>query len=146
MPNWTDLPLELLNEISDKLPCCVDKVRFRSVCCVWRAAVPQIRFPPVLMLPYNPYTKSISFYSLYENQVVTFPLPEAREKVLCGASKGWLVLMDESGAISLLNPITRAQVQLPPVTEQIALASGFKVSKRAEGNSSNSSMQNKTVY
>ena len=42
-------------------------------------------------------------------------IPELRGKLLRGSSHGWVLMVDGSPELNLINPLTRAQIQLPPI-------------------------------
>jgi hypothetical protein len=53
--DWsTILPHELWELISKRLPSGHDASNFRSMCRLWRDALPFTEFEPVLMLPFDP--------------------------------------------------------------------------------------------
>uniref|UniRef100_A0A0E0I8L2 KIB1-4 beta-propeller domain-containing protein n=1 Tax=Oryza nivara TaxID=4536 RepID=A0A0E0I8L2_ORYNI len=141
--DWSSgLPRELREIIAKKLPSGHDAASFRSVCWPWRAALPFARFAPLLMLPFDPTPtspsppeeKTVSFYSLVEEKTVSLPLPELHGKVVVGASRGWLALVDEAAAVSLLNPFTGSRVALPPADQRVAAASSRSVEMVGVGN------------
>ncbi|KAF3329549.1 F-box protein [Carex littledalei] len=122
-PDWSNLPKDILEAISKKIISVEDYLRFRAVCIPWRSAVspaprhlpPQF---PLLMLPYDPHlnegndTSIRFFYDISNSQIRPIYLPETCGKQCCGSSQGWLAL-ENGPEISLLNPITRVQMQLP---------------------------------
>ncbi|XP_029120564.1 F-box protein At2g26160-like [Elaeis guineensis] len=122
---WSEFPEELLVLIFKKLRLISDCIRFGGVCKSWRSASqptaatsslhPQL---PLLLLPYLCFTDSRSFFSLSTNSIHTLSLPNTCCKEILASSHGWLLLADfKTKAISLLNPITEAQIQLPPLPE-----------------------------
>jgi hypothetical protein len=124
-PDWsTGLPPELLKVIGKSLASGADAASFRSVCTPWRDAVPFATFGPHLLLPFGPDSETVTVYSVAEDKTLSLPVPpQARGKVPCGTSCGWLALMDEAASVTLLNPFTGALVELPPADENIAAAS-----------------------
>ncbi|RCV25354.1 hypothetical protein SETIT_5G159800v2 [Setaria italica] len=131
LPDWTSLPKELLESIGKRLASGHDAASFRAACSLWRAAVPFAAFGPLLLLPLDPDSDTVSFYSVPEKKVFSLTLPDVRGKVPCGSSCGWLALMDEAASVTLLNPFTGARVELPPADEHVAAAatSSERVSK-----------------
>ncbi|KAK6939277.1 Domain unknown function DUF295 [Dillenia turbinata] len=121
--DWSQLNPELLETIAKKLKSYADYFRFRSVCRNWKSSVPKTPRPlpcqlPWLMLPQNPNRLNYrAFFNLSNNKVLFLHLPEAASngKRRCGSSHGWLVLLDETPVIFLLNPLTRARIYLPPL-------------------------------
>ncbi|XP_057470225.1 F-box protein SKIP23-like [Actinidia eriantha] len=119
---WADLPPELLQTIAGKFTIHADYIRFRAVCVNWRSSSPTTphHLPcqlPWLMLPHGPTTHHRGFFSLSADKVHFLRLPEASpRRRRCGSSHGWLAITDESPAIFLLNPLTRAKVLLPPLS------------------------------
>jgi hypothetical protein len=98
----------------------------------WHAAVPFKSFAPLLLLPFGPESDSVTFYSVSEEEVISVSVPDVRGMVPCGASPGWLAVMDEAAAVTLVNPFTGARVELPPAEEHVAAASSVtRVSKVA---------------
>ncbi|XP_077226242.1 putative F-box protein At5g55150 [Tasmannia lanceolata] len=65
------------------------------------------------MLPDKEHTETRNFYSITKNKVYNIQFPGFHGKWWRGSSKGWLVMVDESSNIHLLNPFTSTQIQLP---------------------------------
>ncbi|XP_022772597.1 F-box protein SKIP23-like [Durio zibethinus] len=119
--DWTKLPPELLESIAENVKIYADYIRFRAVCRSWRSSIPKIpfRLPPQLpwlMLP--PSQSHGAFYDLSTNKVRFLSLPESSNPTQrhCGSSHGWLIILDESPSILLLNPFSRANLLLPPLS------------------------------
>ncbi|KAF9599821.1 hypothetical protein IFM89_001767 [Coptis chinensis] len=126
---WSEIPPELLDVITTKLTSYVDYLRVRSVCPTWRAILPRkpdnrlarlTQSPWLLLSRYNNDNTLCDthccFYNLAERRTYSLELPEViGDKKQCwGSPYGWLVYGQEGGPlISLLNPLTRAQIQLP---------------------------------
>jgi hypothetical protein len=122
--DWTQLPRELLESIAGKLTIYADYLRFRAVCDSWRSSVlntprnlpPQL---PWLMLPQVQSNRSHrAFVDLSTRKLHNLELLEAtsHSKRCCGSSHGWLIVLDESPAVLLLNPLTRASLHLPTLS------------------------------
>jgi hypothetical protein len=120
--DWTQLPEELVQSISKKITVYVDYVRFRAVCSIWCQSIPKVpcHLPPQLPWLMLPLSKSQpryqrSFYDLSTGNTYHIELPEASrpEIRICSSSNGWLVILDDSPAIVLLNPLTHAKFHLP---------------------------------
>lgn len=124
--DWSDLPPELLETIAKKLNIHKDYVRFRAVCLAWRSATPRIpkHLPcqlPWLMLPrktnQNPQSNTRNFFNVYDDKVHLIDLPEDSDSHRrCGSSYGWLVILEETPSISIVNPLTQAKHHLPPLS------------------------------
>ncbi|KAH7527281.1 hypothetical protein ACOSP7_011226 [Xanthoceras sorbifolium] len=122
--DWTELPPELIETISENLTIYCDYLRFQAVCRCFRSSVPKTpsRLPPQLpwlMLPQSQQSHHSrrAFFDLSANRVRFLHLPEASDhgKRRCGSSHGWLVILDETPNVLLLNPLTRAKIYLPPL-------------------------------
>ncbi|KAL6615768.1 hypothetical protein ACP70R_038038 [Stipagrostis hirtigluma subsp. patula] len=125
--DWTGLPEDLLIEFAVRLTV-VDWLRFRAVCTAWRQATDTAsgsgrrpkREPPWLMLPgsgADPTTAT--FFSFLDGRRrTTGPLPEPaiQSRIWIGSAYGWLVTADAECTLHLLNPVTGAQLPLPPIT------------------------------
>ncbi|CAN6239630.1 unnamed protein product [Urochloa humidicola] len=115
---WSDLPFELLTDISAGITELADIARFRSVCCSWRsasgdaAAAPPPQ-PPWLLLP------SRLFFSpredrIYPNLLVPRPAAERRRLRLYASPRAWTLAVDPTNlAASLVHPFTGATRPLP---------------------------------
>ncbi|PON60612.1 F-box domain containing protein [Parasponia andersonii] len=123
--DWTQLPPELVESISKNLTIYADYLRFRVVCRSWRSSVPKTpnHLPPQLpwlMLPHSHHRRPhrAAFFNLSHNKVHLLNLPEASSlgKRCCGSCHGWLVILDETPSVLLLNPLTRSKLHLPPVS------------------------------
>ncbi|XP_043713803.1 F-box protein SKIP23 [Telopea speciosissima] len=121
--DWCQLQLDLLGMIAQKLNIYIDYLRFRAVCVNWRSGVPK-RPPhlpsqlPWLMLHNKRGSETFrGFFSLSEDKIHWLELPEASHyKRFCGSSQGWLVVVGETPVITLLNPLTRVKIYLPPLS------------------------------
>ena len=115
MSKWSELPKELLDEIAKRLHFYADYARMRSVCVAWRSVLPKT-CSPYLLLPYDEETATArDFLCPFENKVYQLELPELRGKVVRGSSHGWVIAFGRGLELCLVNPFTRAQIQLPPL-------------------------------
>lgn len=121
--DWTQLPPELMETIAEKLKIYSDYLRFQAVCRNWRSSIPKSpsHLPPQLpwlMLPQSQsYQSHRAFFDLSANKVHFLNLPEAsRRKRHCGSSHGWLIILEETPIVLLLNPLTRVKIYLPPLS------------------------------
>ncbi|GER43542.1 hypothetical protein STAS_20403 [Striga asiatica] len=117
--DWSSLPPELLLTVAANLQTLADYIRFRAACQNWRAAAPLIprylpREFPWLMLPLIRTSGRRGFLSPLTNDLHRLTLPEASlGRRRAGSSFGWLVLIDESPSVFLINPLTRDRIALP---------------------------------
>ncbi|OVA10871.1 Protein of unknown function DUF295 [Macleaya cordata] len=121
--NWSELRPEMIDTIAKKITVFGDYIRFRAVCVEWCSTVPPTpqHLPcqlPWLMLPFDGQNEKHGFLDLSEKKVHQLSIPETQTRSrCCGSSHGWLVLLEEKNpTILLLNPFTRIQIQLPPIT------------------------------
>ncbi|XP_008813340.2 F-box/kelch-repeat protein At3g18720-like [Phoenix dactylifera] len=116
---------DILKLISDRLHHCFDYINFRMVCTPWRSAVPPKKFPPLLILPPEPDIGDLRFFDPADGVVHSLLLPEeARNKIFCGTSRGWLALMDEANQSTfLVNPFTPDRYLLPLTPQRVYFAS-----------------------
>ncbi|KAL0314498.1 UNVERIFIED_CONTAM: F-box protein SKIP23 [Sesamum angustifolium] len=120
--DWADLPPELLQTIAANLQTLADYIRFRAVCQNWRLAAPitprQLpREFPWLMLPLSRSSNRRGFFNPLTGNLHRLTLPEAsHSRRRAGSSHGWLILIDESPSIFLINPLTRDKITLPPLS------------------------------
>ncbi|XP_035822114.1 F-box protein SKIP23 isoform X3 [Zea mays] len=143
LPDWrSGLPEDLLESIGKRLASGHDAAAFRSACSPWRAAVPFAIFGPLLLLPFDADSDRVGFYCVSEKKVFSKTLPDVRGKVPCGSSCGWLALMDEAAAVTLLNPFAGAgagagagarRIELPPAGEHVAAASSSEPVYKVHG-------------
>ncbi|KDP36865.1 hypothetical protein JCGZ_08156 [Jatropha curcas] len=121
MSLWAQLPPEFLQVIAEKHTNYVDYyVCTRAVCKSWYAAIQKrpnnnlLCQLPFLLLP-NHLNKPDhrGFYSMSNDKTYRLELPEAFEKRCCGSSHGWLIMVEETPTIFLLNPLTRTRIELP---------------------------------
>ncbi|KAJ1691053.1 hypothetical protein LUZ63_015208 [Rhynchospora breviuscula] len=141
--DWAHLPPEIVELISERVISIADYFRFRAVCYPWRAAsLPKPRhLPPQLPWIMHPLIWDrrswLFFNDVWEAKDRTFPLPgtqggvnncasEAKDRTFhrpgterdvntCACYRGWLLFEEYSGnEVFLINPLTRARIQLPP--------------------------------
>ncbi|PIN01803.1 hypothetical protein CDL12_25689 [Handroanthus impetiginosus] len=120
--DWSDLPPELLQIIATNLQTLRDYIRFRAVCQNWRSAASlnprhlPLEFP-WLMLPLSRSSNRRCFFNPLTKSLHRLTLPEAsHSRRRAGSSFGWLVLIDETPSIFLINPLTRDKITLPPLS------------------------------
>ncbi|KAK4708234.1 hypothetical protein R3W88_029159 [Solanum pinnatisectum] len=116
MVPWSDLPKELVENISKFLHCNIDILRIRAVCSSWRSALPPNfdNFPslPLIKLPIpdmiHGYHEESEFY-LIESTVYLFQLPHP-------PYTGWLVKIVKTldGKLQILNPLTEREIEDVP--------------------------------
>ncbi|KAL5814146.1 hypothetical protein ACOSQ4_024787 [Xanthoceras sorbifolium] len=116
--NWSEFNLDLLEEIARRIKLYDDFVAFSLVCSLFRSAAMKENFKfmsshiPLLMLPSKGCSNSRGFFDLPEGTTRSILLPECDGKK-CFSSKGWLITIDLDWNMSLLNPFSRVQVELP---------------------------------
>ncbi|KAJ3689058.1 hypothetical protein LUZ61_018222 [Rhynchospora tenuis] len=124
-PDWAHLPLLIVQLISEKMKSITDYVRFRAVCSPWRSAsLPKpLHLPPQLpwlAIPHRPDKSDEDdgirlFYDIWEGKMHKLHLPETIGMMCCASYRGWLLLVNSVGCeMFLLNPLSRACIQLPP--------------------------------
>ncbi|XP_078156630.1 putative F-box protein At5g55150 [Carex rostrata] len=119
--DWQHLPPELLQVIGKKVTSLAVYIRFRAVCRPWQSScsLRPDHLPvklPWLMLPYRSDGSNYTtrrFYDLAASKIHELDLPETCGMSISGSSHGWLFLQ-KGQEMSLLNPITRATISLPP--------------------------------
>ncbi|KAM7523981.1 hypothetical protein LguiA_013883 [Lonicera macranthoides] len=132
MGKWSELPVNLLmgiekhlgsNDIEDRLGLCIDKIRLRTVCVLWRFYLPKIpsyqqhQFPWLLQALDSTKDASHGLFNPIVKKVYEIDLPEAQGRLFKGSSYGWLATVEDNStgpAIYLLNPITKSRIKLPP--------------------------------
>ncbi|KAJ1694943.1 hypothetical protein LUZ63_011641 [Rhynchospora breviuscula] len=129
-PDWAYLPELVLHWISEKLESITDFVQYRAVCSPWRSAsLPMPRHLPP-QLPWLMIGHKLNanedddgmrvFYDIWKGKMHKLHLPEIIGKGCCGTHRGWLlVIATEGREVFLLNPLTRARIDLPPFTTPI---------------------------
>lgn len=129
MVNWSDLPDDIISLFAKQvLPCVEDFVRFSCVSKSWRSSAikqQQLGIPhcaPWLMLAKKEVARNInksneegiqSFYSVSSKRVFQMTLPTPGRKCW-GTPFGWLLTLGPDLSIHLYNPISGAQISLPP--------------------------------
>ncbi|XP_077250866.1 F-box protein SKIP23-like [Tasmannia lanceolata] len=113
MDKWSELPNDLLAMVFDRLPLFIDYIRVGAVCSSWYQFTEEnsnwLDFQdqlPLMMLPDKERTETRSFYSITENKVYDIQLSEFHGKWCLVSSKGWVVTIDETNNVHLLNPLT----------------------------------------
>ncbi|KAG2609405.1 uncharacterized protein LOC120702612 isoform X1 [Panicum virgatum] len=106
--SWSDLPSELLGLVLERLPSLADRVRLRAVCQPWRSnARLQSPSPPLPWLSLLDGT----FLSIPDGKVIRMALPDNAH--CYGSIDNWLFLMQIDGGCSLMNPFSKATLDLP---------------------------------
>jgi len=125
MADWANLQTDVVGTIIGKLGI-PDYIRFRAVCTSWnrvcacRDVSNDPRVDPWLMLPTN-MVDGAKFFSIPERKNETIRILSTATIfgsmwTPVGSSHGWLVFFNPNqGTIQLVNPISSAQFQLPPL-------------------------------
>ncbi|KAF5740900.1 F-box protein SKIP23-like [Tripterygium wilfordii] len=119
--DWANLDTDLIGAIVKRLRI-EDHIRLQAVCKGWLSALKESTFQPQphrqipwLALP-DGNSDTCRLYSLTDKKIHHIELPEIRERRCCGTAHGWMVMVDNSANVLLLNPLTRSQIPLPPIT------------------------------
>ncbi|RLN12331.1 hypothetical protein C2845_PM09G03060 [Panicum miliaceum] len=106
--SWLDLPSELLGLVLKHLPSLADRVRLRAVCQPWRSdARLQSPSPPLPWLSLLDGT----FMSIPDGKIIRMAVPDNAH--CYGSIDNWLFLMQIDGGCSLMNPFSKATLDLP---------------------------------
>ncbi|XWS29138.1 hypothetical protein CRYUN_Cryun24cG0002500 [Craigia yunnanensis] len=124
MGEWSELPADLVRTIEERLSFYQDKVRCRCICSSWRSALPEMPHQKRHLLPWllvpiknkNRAGTSFGFFDPLEKKDHCLQLsdPQGKGMLFRGSSHGWIVNVENNTSICLINPLTGAQVQLPP--------------------------------
>ncbi|XVF62000.1 hypothetical protein PTKIN_Ptkin08bG0181300 [Pterospermum kingtungense] len=124
MGEWSELPADLVRTIEEKLFFYQDKVKCRCISSSWRSALPKMPHQrrdllPWLLVPLESKSRigtCFGFFDPLDKKVHPLKLsdPQGKGMLFRGSSHGWVVNIDNNNSISLINPLTGAQVQLPP--------------------------------
>ncbi|CAD6337709.1 unnamed protein product [Miscanthus lutarioriparius] len=108
---WPDLQPELLGLVFKRYPSLADRVRVRAVCRTWRGNARLEPLPPPL-----PWVALFdgTFLSIPSGEIHRMPVPSGAS---ChGSVDNWLFLVHNNGRCSLMNPFSKAKLQLPDLT------------------------------
>ncbi|CAN6165112.1 unnamed protein product [Urochloa humidicola] len=106
--SWSDLQPELLGLVLQRLPSLADRVRLRAVCRTWHYNAQLQPLPPPL-----------PWLSLMDGTFLNFPSGEVHrmrvpdDACYHGSVDNWLFLMHNDSWCSLMNPFSKAMLQLP---------------------------------
>lgn len=121
---WSQLPKDLLHNISKTFNTHLDVISVRSVCSSWRSSIPPFKKnPPLpLNLPFpiapnpalNPNRRG--HFSLTQSTIYILQNPNS-SKSTASASKPWLIRVEETrrGKLRPLNPLSRILTENTPV-------------------------------
>ncbi|KAG6493574.1 hypothetical protein ZIOFF_048566 [Zingiber officinale] len=117
--DWSLLPLDLLRQLGEKLHL-PHRIVFRTVCKSWCSALPPVSVPyPWLLLPAEQIDDdSCTFLPLpsdneHDSYFKFSPVPPLYGMCYAGSNGGWVAIVDLAFHVSLLNPLTGAQIDLP---------------------------------
>lgn len=109
MADYANLGRDILQEIT-KFFSFLDEIRFGAVCSNWyKVAKDRHYFPLLLFFD----TNSPKFFNILEKKVYEIDIPELEGRHCVGSSHGWLIIIDYDLETTLLNPFSKAQVNLP---------------------------------
>ncbi|KAL5712746.1 hypothetical protein ACHQM5_014887 [Ranunculus cassubicifolius] len=126
--NRIKLPMDILHSIAMRLPLPVDCVNFRLACKTFANSVPKIqwRIDPLgstIQYPWLMHSKrgksGCSFLDPMCNVTHCFDIPGLLGSKIWFSKDGWL-LMARSRSMFLLNPFTKATIQLPDLNGDFA--------------------------
>ncbi|KAF9620852.1 hypothetical protein IFM89_015093 [Coptis chinensis] len=109
---WSQLPQDLLDQITKKIPSTIDLVRFRSVCSTWRSSItyPIHTFPN--KIPIRPSNFDSGLFHLSKRLILHVSSPSNQQ------NEGWIIKLeqDDSNLSHLLNPLSESKIQPLPET------------------------------
>jgi hypothetical protein len=125
-PDWSGLPEDLVAVVMRSLGV-PDLFHAGAVCTSWYAAYSAVRCVRIPIkdaapcLLYSCADDDADTATLYSPSggvafKVRLPAPSFRSRHVVGSAHGWVVTADEASNLQALNPLTGAQVDLPPVT------------------------------
>ncbi|KAK9288889.1 hypothetical protein L1049_017356 [Liquidambar formosana] len=149
-PDWSHLPSDLLESILKRLSY-ANVIRFTAVCSSWRSVVrayissnssyPRFLQAPWLMFPPEKESKDgdTRLFNLEEKRppyaVKDGMLKKELSESRClGSSHGWLVLLDQTECLYLLNPFSRTRIQLPDLPNFHSIAKAVLSSDPGDSN------------
>ncbi|CAL5045822.1 unnamed protein product [Urochloa decumbens] len=107
--SWADLQPELLGLVLLRLPSLVDRVRLRAVCRSWRS---NARLQPLPSpLPWLTLLDG-TFLSIPDGKIIRM-LVVPDDAFCCGSTDSWLFFVRSNGRCSMLNPFSKARLDLP---------------------------------
>lgn len=105
---WSDLRPELLDIVLHRLHSLADRIRFRAVCRPWRHIALAQPLPP--LMPWLALGNG-DFLIIPDGEIHRMDVPD---NACChGSCDNWLFVVHDNGLCSLMNPFTKASVQLP---------------------------------
>ncbi|CAN6208781.1 unnamed protein product [Urochloa humidicola] len=109
--HWSDIRPELLALVLRSLPSLADRVRLRAVCHPWRYNARLEVLPPPL--PWMGLLDG-TFLSILGGEIHHMPVLDGAS---ChGSMDNWLFFVHNDGGCSLMNPFSKATLQLPNLT------------------------------
>lgn len=126
---FSGVPHEILVTITKLLVSPIDFLAFSSVCKSWQAAAFDSEkfegwvhhfssWPWLMLIQNNDDHNHREFYSVSKNTTFKVKLPETHNK-RCFASKGWLITISRDLSVHLVDPLSRAQIQLPSLKSSL---------------------------
>jgi hypothetical protein len=137
LSGWSDLPIDLLISILQRLEI-PEALKFAAVCTSWRSAstaagIPRSRRPWLVSwadfleqrefqvdsdVNWVPGAATCKFRHLLDaDKVYNVSFHKGCFVACCGASHGWLVLVNDLSNLVLFNPFTSDMIPLPPITD-----------------------------
>ncbi|KAJ1280510.1 hypothetical protein BS78_04G238400 [Paspalum vaginatum] len=111
--SWSDLLPELLGLVLMRLPSLIDRVRLKAVCHSWCS---NARLQP--LPPPPPWLALLdgTFLSIPDGKIIRMP---ASDNAFCGgSSESWLFFVHSDGRCSLMNPFSKAALDLSKLVKR----------------------------
>ncbi|TVU11024.1 hypothetical protein EJB05_44586 [Eragrostis curvula] len=124
--DWSELPADILIRLFGALEI-PDLLSSSAVCQSWNTHSSTARRlglctgnqgPWLLYSSRDSDGNTATLLRLSNNRVhciTSLPEPSFRTRYIIGSSHGWLIAADEQSELHLFNPVTRAQIELPPL-------------------------------
>lgn len=119
--DWERLPEHLLDSVLHRLVSPVDYVRFSGVCKRWlsvaRHNVDKWRLPKfMLLIPTEDNShESRSLFNIAASKIYDLRLPVPYSGRCSGSSHGWLITLEATTSVTLINPFSNQIVRLPSI-------------------------------
>ncbi|KAJ4812362.1 F-box family protein [Rhynchospora pubera] len=116
--DWSNMPDDVIRLLVKKLRFYPYHRKAAGACRDWYRITKEVhgsfkQNSIFLLLPYNNMTKTCAFYEIDGSKTYEFNLPKFHDKLVHGSSNGWVCVDDGNLNLSIINPLTGKEIELP---------------------------------